>query len=98
MAKFDIKYYLKYINGYSIVLSTILVFVFSGIEMCDTGYKNNRADIIMHPNGKAFAGSGACKTCHKNVYDSAIHAAHYLTSAKAGERTVKGNFQTGENS
>ena len=51
----------------------------------------------MHPNGKAFAGSEACKTCHKNIFDTHILTAHYLTSGKASEKTVKGNFHPGMN-
>src|SRR5690348_4811124 len=45
-----------------------------------------------------FAGSEACTRCHKNISDDYMHTEHYLTSAIATEKTVKGNFAPGKNS
>ncbi len=45
-----------------------------------------------------FAGSASCAGCHKSIYDSHIHTAHYLSSQPAGETTVKGSFVPGNNS
>jgi len=45
-----------------------------------------------------FAGSASCAGCHKNIYDTHIHTAHYLSSQPAGEKTVKGSFEPGKNS
>jgi hypothetical protein len=45
-----------------------------------------------------FAGSESCARCHKKIYDSHIHTAHYLTTRPASEKYIKGNFHTGKNS
>ena len=45
-----------------------------------------------------FAGSVSCAGCHKNIYDTHIHTAHYLTSQPAGETSIKGSFEPGKNS
>jgi hypothetical protein len=47
---------------------------------------------------EAFAGSEACAVCHKTVYATHIHTAHYLTTRPATEVTIKGSFQPGKNS
>jgi hypothetical protein len=44
-----------------------------------------------------FAGSAKCATCHKDIYASHIHTAHYFTSRPALEEYIKGSFQPGEN-
>ena len=48
-------------------------------------------------NFQQFAGSSSCAGCHKNIYDSHIHTAHYLSSQPAGDKNIKGNFQAGKN-
>jgi hypothetical protein len=45
-----------------------------------------------------FAGIETCAHCHKNISEDYMHTAHYLTSAIASEKTVKGNFISGKNS
>jgi hypothetical protein len=52
---------------------------------------------IKNANGEEFAGSVVCAQCHKNIYDSNVHTAHYLTSRPAATKYVKGNFQQGKN-
>ncbi|HCL83060.1 MAG TPA: hypothetical protein DIC22_03750 [Chitinophagaceae bacterium] len=44
-----------------------------------------------------FAGSASCAGCHKNIYDSHIHTAHYLTTRPALEKYIKGSFEKGKN-
>jgi len=44
-----------------------------------------------------FAGSLACASCHKDIYDTHIHTAHYHTSEPANENNVKGSFAEGKN-
>ena len=44
-----------------------------------------------------YAGSSACINCHKDIYNSHIQTAHYLTSQKANEKNIKGSFKDGEN-
>jgi hypothetical protein len=48
-------------------------------------------------NLSQFAGSQACAGCHKNIYDSHIHTAHYLTTRPAQVEFIKGSFQPGKN-
>ena len=44
-----------------------------------------------------FAGSASCAGCHKDIYESHIKTAHFLTSAEASDVFVKGSFETGKN-
>src|SRR5450755_3358311 len=44
-----------------------------------------------------FAGSETCAGCHKNIYNSHIHTAHYLTTRPALEKYIKGSFEPGKN-
>ena len=44
-----------------------------------------------------FAGSETCISCHKNIYDTHIHTAHYLTSRPADKKYIMGNFDSGRN-
>jgi Cytochrome c554 and c-prime len=44
-----------------------------------------------------FAGSAKCATCHKDIYASHIHTAHYLTTRPAAEEYIKGSFEPGQN-
>src|SRR6185437_11444220 len=44
-----------------------------------------------------YAGSEACISCHKNIYDSHIHTAHYLTSRPATDQYILGSFDFGKN-
>ena len=46
---------------------------------------------------KAFAGSESCAGCHKDIYNSHIHTAHYLTTRPALQQYIKGSFETGKN-
>jgi hypothetical protein len=45
----------------------------------------------------SFAGSTSCAGCHKNIYDSHIHTAHYLTTRPAMKEYIKGSFDAGQN-
>jgi len=49
-------------------------------------------------NFKQFAGSVRCVSCHKRIYDTHIHTAHYNTSQPASAATIKGSFEPGKNS
>lgn len=44
-----------------------------------------------------FAGSGVCANCHKDIYESHIHTAHYLDSRPASKEFIKGSFSQGKN-
>ena len=45
-----------------------------------------------------FAGSEACARCHRAIYTTHIHTAHYLTTRPATAAFIKGSFQPGSNS
>jgi len=65
-----------------------LVFIFS---QCLT--VTNKPD----PRGDVFAGSSTCVNCHKDVYDSYLHTAHFLTTRLADIHTIGGSFFGHEN-
>ena len=44
-----------------------------------------------------FAGSKACESCHKNIYDSHLQTAHFKTLKTAEEKNVMGVFEKGNN-
>ncbi|HEY4154794.1 MAG TPA: multiheme c-type cytochrome [Puia sp.] len=44
-----------------------------------------------------FAGDQVCASCHKNIGNSFIHTAHYLTSAPASGKTIRGSFAACKN-
>jgi hypothetical protein len=44
-----------------------------------------------------FAGSQKCMGCHKSIYDSQVHTAHFNTSHSAHEKYIKGSFKRGNN-
>jgi hypothetical protein len=44
-----------------------------------------------------FAGSASCAGCHKTIYDSHLHTAHYLTTRPAVKEYIKGSFEEGKN-
>jgi len=48
-------------------------------------------------NFEQFAGSSSCAGCHKDIYNTHIKTAHYLTSAEASDISVKGDFTAGKN-
>jgi len=49
------------------------------------------------PDAEQFAGSAACASCHKNIYESHIHTPHYLTTRPAQAEYIKGSFEPGNN-
>ena len=79
----------------AIVISFLVLCVFI-LTQCVNKQRDNTENI-----GKVelqqFAGSSSCAGCHKNIYDSHIHTAHYLSSQPAGDKNIKGNFQAGKN-
>jgi len=57
----------------------------------------SKKDTISASDYTAFAGSASCINCHKNIYDSHINTAHFLTSAAANKKNIRGSFDTGKN-
>jgi hypothetical protein len=44
-----------------------------------------------------FAGSASCIQCHKSIYDTHLHTAHYLTTRIAEEKFINGSFNRDSN-
>lgn len=80
----------------SIIISLIVLAIFL-CTRCINKKENVATTGIKNARGEEFAGSVVCAQCHKNIYDSNIHTAHYLTSQPANAKTIKGNFEQGKN-
>jgi hypothetical protein len=54
---------------------------------------------LHHPVAEkpAFAGSASCQSCHREIFDSSHHTAHYFTSRPASQEFIKGSFEEGKN-
>ena len=50
------------------------------------------------PRDEVYAGSDKCMKCHKDVYTSYLHTAHFSSSRPASESTIHGSFKPGSNS
>src|SRR5262249_11755637 len=77
-----------------IVTSVLIISVFS-LVMCMNNEKKTK--VVKNEAGEEYAGSAVCTNCHKDIYDSHIHTAHYLTSKPASAEYIKGNFEPGRN-
>jgi len=75
---------------YFYTISVIILLIWLG--SFSSGFHYKQPD----PNSP-FAGSETCKNCHKEIFDSHIKTAHYLTSKPADEKYIKGSFKPGEN-
>jgi hypothetical protein len=79
------------------------VLICSGIILCSfllTKCMDHEAKQSKTNSGleyEQFAGSSVCANCHKDIYDSHIHTAHYLTTRPASAGSIKGNFEPGNN-
>ena len=49
------------------------------------------------PRGNNYAGSATCVSCHKSVYNSYLHTAHFMASQPANDTTIEGDFHKGAN-
>lgn len=55
------------------------------------------SDKPQDPRAEIFAGSASCEKCHKDVYDSYLHTAHYLSSRPTSAEVVHGSFDPHKN-
>lgn len=86
------KSILEYRSSFLISITIFLcVFVFS---KCIDKF-NKTTEIENKKKYESFAGSQKCVSCHKEIYDSHIHTAHFLTSGVADKKNIKGVFDTG---
>ena len=82
----------------------IIFTVMSGLFLFTKCISNDSAEeeekpavSITNAKGSAFASSQICANCHKDIYDSHLHTAHYLTSQPGNASYIKGNFDSGKN-
>jgi hypothetical protein len=52
---------------------------------------------IVNARGQEYAGSPACRDCHKAIYDSFRTTLHHLASDTASREYIKGSFAKNEN-
>src|SRR5580698_9225429 len=53
---------------------------------------------VARDSGQAgYVGSAACAPCHKDIYATHIHTAHYLDSRPAAAEFIKGSFDKRHN-
>lgn len=83
--------------NYRRTLYTILTIVLCVFVISQCINKSDEEEQTVNKNGVLFAGSEACADCHKNIYDSHIETAHYLTTRPATEKYIKGSFDKGKN-
>ena len=82
---------------YTVVVIVLCVFVISQCINKENGSQEEINEDIINAEGDKFAGSEACANCHKNIYESHLTTAHYLTSRPAIEKYIKGSFEPGKN-
>lgn len=83
------------IHKTTVVIIAIMGCVFTAIRCTNN---NEQKEISTEVQYSDYAGSGKCISCHKEVYDSFVHTAHYLTGKPAEEQFIKGSFTPGSNS
>src|SRR6202012_4888344 len=49
------------------------------------------------PRGAAYAGSATCVNCHKNIYGSYLHTAHFISSVPSDPANIQGSLADGAN-
>lgn len=69
----------------------------SAIFLCIFLNRSEAKSIHYDIDKNQFAGSASCKSCHKSIYETGIHTAHYLTSRPASKEYIKGSFDSGRN-
>ena len=75
-----------------VIISACVVF----LMQCVNSTENKSA--ISDKSYTAYAGSKSCASCHKSIYDSHLHTAHFMTSQNADSNNILGSFDSGKNS
>jgi len=71
-----------------LIISCIIIF-----SQCISKRSEEKKDL----RGEQFAGSAACISCHKSIYDNYVTTGHYETSNPASRATIKGSFVSPQN-
>lgn len=78
-------------NRFLIIVVTITAALC--VSMCNG---LNKPDIT-HIDGRKFAGSESCVSCHKSISENHRQTAHFNTSKPLETRSIRGNFTPGNN-
>jgi hypothetical protein len=87
------KMQLKY-SRFVLVVALLVVVVLTWVSCINSSAEKETLTIN---NFAAYAPTQACASCHKEIYDTHIKTAHYLTGQPANEQSIKGSFKKGEN-
>lgn len=88
------------IATYKRIMLTISVIAFSVFLLIQCTGNEKPASEAKKPDTqreKFFAGSSSCASCHKDIYESHIQTAHFLTSQPASKDLIKGSFEKDSN-
>jgi hypothetical protein len=87
-----------------IVLALALVIYMANImwvwPVVRDGGRAGRSDSLVSGyahDSNSYVGSAACASCHKDIYATHIHTAHYLDSRPASGEFIKGSFDKKHN-
>jgi hypothetical protein len=83
---------LKYRRSY-LVLTSIFCLVFILVRCVNSGKEKTGETAGFD----AYTTSDKCINCHREIYESHIQTAHYLTGQPAIEKYIKGSFEKGKN-
>lgn len=85
----------KKINRSAITMLVIICSVFTLTKCISEQDKEPKQD--KKSSYGDFAGSAACISCHKNIYEDHITTVHHRTSQPASEKSIHGSFEQGQN-
>lgn len=80
----------------SLTVTGVIVLIVFILARCSGKSEKDKA----YADGSKFenyAGPEKCAACHKDIYESHIKTAHYLTGQPATDKFVKGSFEEGSN-
>ena len=89
------KYFKKIRKSNYVILGISVIVYFGNVISTDSWYSAKRR--LENNDEKKYAGSAACASCHKDIYESHIKTAHYLDSKPAAKEFIKGSFSAGKN-
>jgi Cytochrome c554 and c-prime len=72
----------KYFRGYRLVISLMVLCIYLGTTMCNSGNKGNEKEKKdVYGVNDNYIGSQTCASCHKQIHDIYTTARHFKTSA-----------------
>ena len=79
-------------NRFYIILFSIFLMIFLLMKCSSPDKKINEPVQFAE-----FAGSAACLTCHKDIYEKHLQTEHFLSSKASGSEYIMGSFDEGKN-